>query len=140
MCSIFYITINPLYLIVQKYLNPFHATGFFWYPLKTSENLWFSDVFRGYRKRPVAWNGLIRKSIKVCLSVEFCIKKLSHKNDWIFSHFLQKTTIWNKTLIWSNHASFMIDLFLVQYPSSSKVMPQNLYLVEESFNFSGPKQ
>ena len=22
------------------------------YPLKTSENLWLSDVFRGYRKRP----------------------------------------------------------------------------------------
>ena len=27
--------------------------------LKTSENLWFYDVFRGYRKRPVAWNGLM---------------------------------------------------------------------------------
>ena len=36
----------------------FHATGLFRYPLKTSENLWFSDVFRGYRNRPVAWNGL----------------------------------------------------------------------------------
>ena len=39
--------------------NPFHATDLFWYPLKTSENLWFSDVFRGYQKRLVAWNGLI---------------------------------------------------------------------------------
>ena len=27
-------------------------------PLKTSENLWFFDVFRRYSKRPVAWNGL----------------------------------------------------------------------------------
>ena len=35
-------------------LKPFHATGLFLCPLKTSENLWFSDVFRGYRKRPVA--------------------------------------------------------------------------------------
>ena len=47
--------------------NPFYATGFFRYSLKTS----FSDVFRGYRKRPlifwcfqgyqkrpVTWNGL----------------------------------------------------------------------------------
>ena len=34
--------------------NPFHATNLFLYPLKTSENLRFSDVFRGYRKRPVA--------------------------------------------------------------------------------------
>ena len=28
-------------------------------PLKTLENLWFSDVFRGYQKRSVAWNRLI---------------------------------------------------------------------------------
>ena len=35
-------------------LKPFHATGLFLCPLKTSEHLWFSDVFRGYRKRPVA--------------------------------------------------------------------------------------
>ena len=30
-----------------------HATGIFLYLLKTSENLQFSDTFRGYRKRPV---------------------------------------------------------------------------------------
>ena len=30
--------------------NLFHANGLFWYPLKTSENLWFSDVFRGYQE------------------------------------------------------------------------------------------
>ena len=40
-------------------LNPFHATGVFLYPLKTSENGRSSDVFRGYRKRPVALNGLM---------------------------------------------------------------------------------
>ena len=28
------------------------------YPQKTLENLWFSDVIRRYRKKPVAWNGL----------------------------------------------------------------------------------
>ena len=39
-------------------INPFHATGLFLYPLKTLENLWFPDVFRGYRRSPVAWNGL----------------------------------------------------------------------------------
>ena len=43
-------TINILLVTI----NPFHATGIFLYPLKKSENLWFSDVFRGYRKRPVA--------------------------------------------------------------------------------------
>ena len=40
-------------------INPSHATSLFQYLLKTSENHWFSDVFRGYQKRPVAWNGLI---------------------------------------------------------------------------------
>ena len=39
--------------------NPFHATDLFWYPLETSENLWFSDVFRGYQKRSVVWNELM---------------------------------------------------------------------------------
>ena len=43
----------------MKILSPFYATDLFWYPLKTSENQRFSDVFRGYQKRSVAWNGLI---------------------------------------------------------------------------------
>ena len=30
----------------------------FLYPLKTSDNQRFSDIFRGYKKRPVAKNGL----------------------------------------------------------------------------------
>ena len=29
------------------------------------ENLWFSDTFRGYRKRSVVWNGLISNACKV---------------------------------------------------------------------------
>ena len=35
--------------------NKFHVIGLFLYPLETkSGNLWFSDGFRGYRKKPVA--------------------------------------------------------------------------------------
>ena len=30
-------------------LNPFESNVTFLYPLKMSENLWFSDVFRGYK-------------------------------------------------------------------------------------------
>ena len=52
------ILLSTLNFRQYTFINPFHATGLFWYPLKTSENLWFSDVFRGYRKRPVARNGL----------------------------------------------------------------------------------
>ena len=39
-------------------INPFHATDLFLYPLKT-ENQTFYDIFRGYRKKPLAWNALI---------------------------------------------------------------------------------
>ena len=39
-------------------INPSHATGLFLYLLKTSENLWLSDVLRGYRKKPVTRNRL----------------------------------------------------------------------------------
>ena len=45
--------------VLYSAFNPFHTTGLFLYPLKTSGNQMFSDVFRGYRKRPVAWTGLI---------------------------------------------------------------------------------
>ena len=45
---------------ITLYFDTFHVvvlTHFmplvlFRYPLKTLENLWFSDVFRGYQKRP----------------------------------------------------------------------------------------
>ena len=43
--------------------NSFRAIGLFLYPPKTSQTLWFSDVFRGYRKRPVAWDGLIENTL-----------------------------------------------------------------------------
>ena len=49
-----------IYAKVKQGINPFHATGLFLYPLNISGsgNLWFSDVFRKYRKRPVASNWL----------------------------------------------------------------------------------
>ena len=58
-------------------MNPFHITGRFLYPLKTSENFWFSDVFKGYRKRQVAWIGL--KLLKLILNLY--IKQISSSKD-----------------------------------------------------------
>ena len=43
-------------------VNPFYATGLFLYLLKILENLWFSDIFRGYRNRRKVWNGLEKKN------------------------------------------------------------------------------
>ena len=37
--------------------------GLFVYPLETTESLWFSDVFRGYRKKQVTRNGIVVKGI-----------------------------------------------------------------------------
>ena len=34
---------------ITETINPFYSNVTFLYPQKTSENLWFSDVFRGYR-------------------------------------------------------------------------------------------
>ena len=48
-------------------INPFHVTDLFWYPLKTSENLWFCDVFRGYQKWSVAWNGFTLLHKNICI-------------------------------------------------------------------------
>ena len=49
-------TINTRYYKRKKskQVNPFHDTGLFLYPLKTSENPSIADVFRGYITRPVA--------------------------------------------------------------------------------------
>ena len=43
---------------VTRVFNPFRVIGVFLCPLKTLENLRFSSVFRGYRKRPVKFDGL----------------------------------------------------------------------------------
>ena len=45
----------------QCHFNLLHTTGLFLYPLKTSENRRFPDASRGYKKRPVARNGLSEK-------------------------------------------------------------------------------
>ena len=42
----------------KSVLNPFLANVPILYPLKTPENLWFSEVFRGYKMGTLARNGL----------------------------------------------------------------------------------
>ena len=41
-----------------RYFNLFHAIIYFYTSRKHQKNLWFSNIFRGYRNRLVAWNGL----------------------------------------------------------------------------------
>ena len=53
---------SPYELLTENFMkntiNPFHATDLFLYSLKTSENWRFSDVFKGYRNKTIARNGL----------------------------------------------------------------------------------
>ena len=96
-------------------LNPFHVTDLFWYPLKTSENQRFSDVFRGYQKRSVTWNGLIggvdtSEIYKDCkffttlvFSCEFCQifkhtcfeKNSCGRFSDVFRGYRRRTVAWN---------------------------------------------
>ena len=46
--------------------TPFNATSLFLYHLKI-ENQRSSDVFRGYRKTPAAWNGFIFSQIRISI-------------------------------------------------------------------------
>ena len=68
--SLFY-NVNTWYvsssIIWIKLVKPFHATGLLLYPPKTPENQKFSDIFKGYRKRPVAGNKL-RSNVVYVLS------------------------------------------------------------------------
>ena len=62
----------------STFSNPFHATGLFLYPRKTSENQRFSDFFRGYRKRLVTWNWSVKevyKSLQIIIRVKNKCKK-----------------------------------------------------------------
>ena len=63
-------------LIITFIVNTFHATG-----------LWFSDVFRGFRKRPVAWNALIRSLVNYSITFIFVIAKLTlvSRENWLGS-------------------------------------------------------
>ena len=44
-------------------INPFHVTGLFLYPIEKSENGKFPNVYRGYKKRSLASNGLAASNI-----------------------------------------------------------------------------
>ena len=61
--------------IVSRY--QFHTTSLFLYSLETWENQRFSNTFREYRKRSVAWNGLTVKQLRFVNSNLYEIHTLS---------------------------------------------------------------
>ena len=85
------------------FLNLSHANGLFLNLLNTSENKRIYYVMRGYRKRPVAWNGLNSKNIKlVCLKILFNLSfifLLLFKIDKSPS-FAKKKSTWSTLFSW----------------------------------------
>ena len=64
-CEIFYFYhIFSKIMVLFLSITDFMSLGTS-YPLETLVKQIFSGVFRGYRKRPVAWNGLVR----ICRSI-----------------------------------------------------------------------
>ena len=65
--------------------NPFYP---FLYPLKTLENLSFSNFFRGYRKRPVAWNKLTSDALQ-----KSDLSEADHCNIILIALYLSTTNV-----------------------------------------------
>ena len=84
---------------VFREVDPFYAIGLFLYPLKTLKNLWFSDVFRGYRLIPVARNELTQWTVLPCLKTktDFCqigIASSKVTPDWYTFYFIWADIYW----------------------------------------------
>ena len=63
----------------EQAINPFSTNDLLLYPLKTSENHMFSDVFRGYRGWTLVENGLNNGNLKDVIvdSVKLIFHKLA---------------------------------------------------------------
>ena len=93
-------------------INPFDVIGLFLCTLETWENLSFSDVFRGYRKRLVVWNDFaIIRAIYADYS-GFLQHVLSNSLSQIFDEIQTKILLWKrlqKCLLEIVHTSFNWD-------------------------------
>ena len=71
-------------------INHFRATCLFLYPLKASQNQTFSNDFRGYRKRPAAWNELPFKPQphKMVNTLKQFVENLPTNSLSVFYHFV----------------------------------------------------
>ena len=99
-------------------MSAFHAFyGLFLYPLKTLENQRFSDVFRGCRKRPVAWNELIsqcKSATKLVRMIKFFVhfKFQGHiQGAFIPEMFLQKPHLRYLTGFWIHLWFYLLSIF-----------------------------
>ena len=88
-------------------IKPFHATDLFWYPQKTSENQ------RGYQKRSVAGNGLMKK--KWVIQNKWANKKLNAKLFFCWMFFLRTSIFRHKRLRIFKRLSMKETFFLTKF-------------------------
>ena len=74
------------YSVYENYITHFMPLVSFYTPWN-QQKIWFSDHFRGHRKRPVVWNGLIKKKFYHLLHL---IKRISY---WFSNIILKKNSI-----------------------------------------------
>ena len=71
-------------MVEQCNYNPFLSNVLILQPLKTSENIWFNGVFRGYRIGALARNNVVWITAQ---RMKFSIKDFF--SNWIWSHLLK---------------------------------------------------
>ena len=110
----FYNRVQSFSSNIVDYFNPLQTNVSFRHPLKTSENQWFSDVFRGYRNGTLYYGALFKRVIftkylsEACSFVKynFMCRCLSARLFEKFSHQLFTEEL-------STGASVLCILFLV---------------------------
>ena len=77
--------------VLIYYYYPFSTKAPFIYPLKTSENLQFSDVFRRHRSRTLTENGLMVTSNSIaCNSILIFLHSCSNLEDYRYCKNTEK--------------------------------------------------
>ena len=91
-----------VHYLFRGLFNPLMSSVTFLYPLKTSENLRFSDVFKGYKNVTLDINGLIRSHFVKCdvtvtlTAIIICLRRNFVVADWLTgrkNYFFQKQGI-----------------------------------------------
>ena len=101
-----------------RFSNPFCASVPFLLPPKTSENLWISDVFRGYRNQTLASSGL---------------RKQCHDKTWFTILHLSRRGLKRFLMI---VAALLITLTISLYRQWTKFWSQSL---QEDIKFTQRK-
>ena len=127
MFVVIFLSVMSWVTFTEEIINPFSTTVPLLYPLKTSVNLRFSDVFRGYRSRILVKNGLMenftscavkytnffwRQTYSLSRLCFFYFDFLSFfadlKNKMIVIHFF-KLPLLNRLNLWLYYLTSMVD-------------------------------